>query len=266
MLQGTSPPLAGKAAAGPAVGNLCLGLGGALGTWVSPCRGLPSALRWQWPAQTHLLTSWDWTVGVSPDSSSLNPAHRRAPTWTDSHRSATCSEASPSRLGFLKCQPLPRWPSCSRPCATPCAPGPRSPPAGSAAWVLLPSVCPRFQAPAWLTYLSSPRGSAARWASVDSWWLGNDGRVGRTRGAAGRLHRIPWWDGKFSLSPTQDVRMGAFNCWPQDQRVLICSVATKPLFPWTEYLHPSVVVRLASVSWIPSTFFPHLFINGQWRS
>lgn len=85
--------------------------------------------------------------------------------------------------------------------------------------------------------------------------MSNDGGVGRTRGAAGRLHRIPWWDGKFSLSPTQDVRMGAFNSWPQDQRVLICSVAVKPPFPWTEYLHPSVVVHLASVSWIPSTFF-----------
>lgn len=112
MLQGTALPLAGKATAGPAVGNLCLGLGRALGTWMSPCYGLPSAQRWQWPAQTHLLTSWDWTTGVFPHSSSLNPAHSRAPTWTDSHHSATCSEASPSRLGFLRCQPLPRWPSC----------------------------------------------------------------------------------------------------------------------------------------------------------
>lgn len=170
MLQGTALPLAGKATTGPAVGNLCLGLGGSSGHLAVP-------LPWS-------SLSPEVTV-ASPDTPShvLGLNYRRLPPLQ-------LSEPCPQQGSYMNWQSpqchllgsftlqvgLPKVPASTEvtellPCVTPCAPGPSSPPAGSAAQVLLQPVCPRFQAPAWLTYPSSPLESAARWASVDSWWL-----------------------------------------------------------------------------------------------
>lgn len=73
------------------------------------------------------------------------------------------------------------------------------------------------------------------------------GELVEFRGAARRLHRIHDETGSFLCSPTQDVRMGAFNSWPQDQRVLVFC-GSEATFPMGGMPHPSVVVHLASVS------------------